>query len=239
MRKALAVSLVVALLPLAASAATISYSVDYVGSYDNDTNWTPIGDQSALLQGLNLAGYDNNWVHELQVKAAVSGLASDEDLHRMGLAIDLDKCTDTIGWFGSTAQYTYDPPGPPPPVTANIFSENADGGTSATDLKAIIASITANAAWQTQFGETGAELVGTVYVKWDNSAVSTVSADGDPPTGSSWVLWTANSTGGSTTIAPQATGTSTAGEFVFGVPEPATLALMAVGSVAALIRRRR
>ena len=102
MKNLLVASLVVALLPLAASAAMVTYTVEYAGSYDNDTDWNPIGDKSALFE-IGAIGYDANWVHELQIKAAVSGLTAEEDLHRLGIAIDLDGTTVATfgGWAGS------------------------------------------------------------------------------------------------------------------------------------------
>ena len=240
MRKLL-VFLVVAALPLAASAATITYDLQYVTSYDSGFTSTATM-LVPVTGGLGPAsGYDSSYYHLFDVKVSISGLAAGEDLKQLGMNLNLAAATDSgFGWQANLSEtVTYDSNGPLPggSVTVPIFASNSDGGTSATDLKSILASINAGPANAAQFGESASGLVGSVYLNWDGSTVGSVAVEGAPPGGSTWVIWTGNSAGNSTTIQTMGVGTEV-GETINLLPEPATIGVLALGALG-LLRRRR
>lgn len=239
--KKLLVFLVVAALPLAASAATITYDLVY------NTSWDPTFSTSSTMLvpvtgGLGpAAGYDSTYLHQFDVEVSISGLATGEDLKQLGLGLTLTNVVDSgYGWIGNTSETVMvDPPGPVGPTATAVFATNADAGT-AGDLLGILAMSNAAPAAVAQTGESGStvsDLVGSVYVTWDSSAAGSVKVFGDPPGGSTWVIWTGNDTGTSTTIQTMASGTEV-GDTVNLLPEPATMGLLALGALG-LLRRRR
>lgn len=268
MKRTLVALLVLGIAPLIATAQQATYSVAYETSYVGDagvplaaqkvTTIFPALSQAELTNmlfnsGLNPTAVDGvafnpNWVHKMNVYVSVSGLAAGEDLHQIGFAVTpgagLTLTTKYASpWRPVTATFTGTDPETGDPLTAPIFLENSDAGPSGTDLAGIVAKFGAPAAWNLQPGEAAPILVGSIYVKWNGTVLSTVGANGDPAAGTNWVKWTNNADGLATgadvrngPVGAAVAGVS--GTFGAGVPEPVTMALLAVGGIGMLLRRR-
>lgn len=250
MKRALLIALLLGLAPLVASAATLTYSFQYITTYSvSGTVYTNIGNKSAQLS--SGIGYDPTWVNRFSVMISVSGLQPGEDLNLVGLGISNTAGATVVTRPGLTAPwvpnnpagYSYWDPaanqGDGGTVTPTVFTENTDAGPSSTDLRGIVVIASAKEAMLNQLGEAAPYMVGTVYVTWTGTGPSTLTVFADP-SASPWNIWRNNTTGTGTTYAEPAAGISTvSGTYSFGVPEPGTMALLAMGGIGMLLRRRR
>jgi len=284
MKRALLIALVLAVAPLMAQAATLTYKIDYQDTRAwTGTSFATQGNHLAdLTSGLNPGGYNANWYNLFKISVQVTGLAAGEDLGLItsglaaidstgaksnanyGLSIGRPKSGQSAGTIGQTGWVINNPTvswttwdwddNIGDYVTnnhsANWFNggDSGDGGAviysgvlSTVDARNIVNKANVDAANQNQLGENGTwAFIGTIYVQWNGSQVSTLKVFADPDPGASWntLINNQNGTGTARQPALQASDTVPA-PFVFGVPEPATMALLAIGGVGALLRRRR
>lgn len=244
MKRLLVATLVLALVPVLASAASVTYTLNYATSTDSTftsfADMSSAWDASAGPKGLANPVFNPAYYHILNVSASVTGLAAGEDVNQLGLGFNLGAglTASSIGWSGSDEMVGV------PKQTGGTQQvpvlSSSDAGPSATDLLGIVAEITQKPAWKSQFGEAGSAYnwVGSIYVLWDGLTTTTATVFGDPPTGSTWVTWAGNATGTSTVAVDMPIGTSSGGAYAFTIPEPATMGLLAIGAIG-LIRRRR
>jgi hypothetical protein len=294
MKRTLVALLVLGLAPLVASAATITWSLQYMSTYTVAGSgatavYTDVGSKFALAGNTLTAatGFDTtNYVNRFKVMLRVSGV-SDTDVLTLacgdlkigqtgtnpvvwshltpqtGFPVNLAVAgyPNVTGWTEKPAYWNNDPTNPKPVYTrlSSFFAyTNAKGPDGATSLisndaanglpgdlgdpndliglRANVPSVdTDGAAWATGVrpGVDNNLTWGYVYLKWDGSAAS-LSIQGGPLTGVSWGtaelgnnLGAANSTMTGSTLN------------IAALPEPATMALLVLGGLSMLARRRR
>lgn len=242
--------------PLLASAASIEWTVVYDTTYSgtsfDDPNLVCEGNKSAAFTGA--IANNPNWVHQFDVYFQVHGLASGDDVK--AAACDLiigggltplhyDPYQSTFFSFNNYEQASWQvwrtvpPPAHWLTVTRQMFGDYGDAGTP-DDLLGLMCSIGADVAMHAQPAENAPQFFGSFYATWDGTPTTLTVK---PSEGSSWVTFTGNAAGTSTSIdaiAPSVSDVSTTLDFVpADLPEPATMALLAVGGLAILKRRRR
>lgn len=246
-KRILAAVLVLALVPIVASAATLTYTFTYVTTYSvSGTVYTNIGNKSAQLAGA--AGYDPTWVNRFAVNVSVAGMNAGENVGQLGVGVTnttgsgvILRPGQTFEWVANNPSYSYWDPtlngGDGGTTTAAVFKANQDAGTSSHDLRAVDVEVSSGSAAFNQVGQAGAYQLGTVYVTWNGTQNSTMSAFGDPAA-SPWAIWTNNTTGTGSAASPAVTVNTGTFSFVTA-PEPATMALLAIGGASLLLKRRR
>jgi hypothetical protein len=245
-----------------ASAATISNQLVYVQS------WTPnatngIGPGAVALGQLDLTNPTSsgtNKIHEFKVVISLGGLAADQDFwlttFNVNLSAGLEKRNLTNGtiakyWKGVSGSFSSDIFG----GTLNYYANgNADIGSNTNDLLNIAVEAQGPDALSRQYGESSRPYpdetfidslgypteVGRVYVKWLSGAVETISLTaGAGATGDPWGIITGNSEGAGANQGQPIANWNGGAPIQFGlVPEPATLGLLAIGSLLMISRRR-
>jgi hypothetical protein len=249
MKRVLLALLVLGIAPLFASAATITWTLEYVSSTDSSLN--PIADQSSKLfgAGLHPEGYDPTTVNLFNVYFQASGLATDQDIAKVSADITLGAgltAADRGGTFTFNTAETCgtlvrgkNPPYPWIHKTVPVFSSTGDAGI-ANDLLGLQGAIDADVQIDNHLGELNRQLLGKVYLTWNASHVADLQITGSVQGGAAWAVWTGNNirTPLTTTTLDMGADSVVGQTMTFGLPEPMTMALLTLGGLAMLRRRR-
>jgi hypothetical protein len=217
--------------------------------YTNNTDTTPVSlTPGQLANAASLpAGYD----YDLQLSMSVTGLAAGEnfgnalinfagmaDAGQSSGALASDLAGTHIDWSGNSSisplmigktSYPY-------------FKNNEVDGTYPGAQSVFVAFVApvANAA---NPGATSSVLLGDLWVNWNGTTPTLLSPTGVKVTGTNDLsTWENNSTGAGTQL-PWVDGTytivSNGVQFGAAIPEPATMSLLVLGGIGALLRRRK
>ena len=260
--------LVLGLAPVVASAGMITYSIQYETTFTNDASastsdtgfnaWTQPSYNTHWVHRLAFYYTATGWNADQDVQQVGFGIAGGTDgrVGQTGFTDGLSLSTKyaTAQWRPSNPSIKIPDPGDPAnSATATVlYGTNHDYGT-ANDLRGILAIMDNAVAWGEQhladyndpntgnpYGtnmgpEIAPQKLGWIFIRWDGSAQNAgVSVFGDPTIGASYTVYDGNEGGLSNHVT--AYGSTTTG--YWSIPEPVTLSLLAIGSLA-LIRRRR
>jgi hypothetical protein len=244
--KALISSLVLVTAVATASAQSINLSVDYTGSYNLSGDSLGMLDLTQNQPAPTMSQFD--------IFLSVTGLTTGQDLVSLQVSMNRPAGVSYDSVFG-TDGFTLNNPIIDPPNyglgsnagAANVFSTLSSGLNAATDT--LVWDMTRGsttgtygdyAAFQ-QLGETQPFLVGTLTLEWDGVTTGVLSWR-NPGT---WNLVINNNTNGAATsvgaesFASGATLTAESIQFGGVIPEPASLALLAIGGLFVGVGRRR
>jgi len=220
-KKLLVTGLALVLMAGFAQAATLNVQANVTAAYDSLWNVVTLPDINTNV-GTPL-------IYQVDYSFTIADLiAGQQGFGNMAMNLSLNGVADQLGWSGDSSTFKVGPTNTP------IWSDNGDYGVVG-DLQGVVVGIsgfnTANAVDpRPTLGQDGdVRYVGSVYVLWDGVTPASVDAT---VTGFSTI-----STAGQ--LASDA-GTAFATSVTFGaIPEPATMSLLALGGLAALIRRRK
>jgi hypothetical protein len=229
----LALAALLGMSPLAANAASIALSLQYVGSTKADYT-TPAG--YSLANPITPGQVLPSDVHQFAIYFKVNGLTGTQALQYLAVDVNLGAglTPETGGGaypaYGGNLLDIIDPPGPPP--AAPLFQFNAETG-NPFDLKEITGITNQAQAVAAKPGDAAPYKLGDFYVNYTGNATTTINLVKRP--GDTWFYYPAT-TGAAIDAGSDITGASFT---ITAVPEPSTLALAAAGLSLGLVGLRR
>lgn len=217
---------------VAAEAATIHVTPKVTGVFNAD--FTPV-DQSLIVANDGTHVLLNPSPAKLILQVDVSMTIQGGTFGNAAFNINLDNLRQSVdlpGWVSDVA--TFDINGPLPGGIVPKWADNGDFGPSGSDLQSIIVGLAPKdfgtaADPRPHLGQNGPEFMGSVYLEWD-SPPGTVGRLEVVVVGASQVI------DGNLTVE----GVESVGGSIFvNTPEPSSLALLCLGTMAmAAIRQR-
>lgn len=239
--KKMLVFLMIAALPLAASAATLTYDLRYEATYSGTTN---IGDKSATFNGG--VGYDPNWSNRFGLYLKIDGLAAGEDLNQFtfgftfnGGVTNYNTSVSSVNTDMVNVQVGTNEDGDPTYAMRSILANGLQDSGNVGDNRGWMGTINAGPAAVAQTGENSVWFkLCTVRCKWNGTANGSFDVFGDPPDGSTYTTWVNNTAYPYSTTIDSSVRSFVGDSQLFTVPEPATMGLLALGALGMLRRRR-
>lgn len=220
-------------LSVSASAATFDLQAAITGAFDQAFNPVPIPDMNQPQPGPVIL--------QIDVTFEISNFAPGER-NWANVLFDVDLfpgLTDNFGWAPNTETVDLGPIGPIGDQPK--YADNRDAGPSSVDLQAIIVSIAGGldeSDPRSMLGESGPELLGSLFLEWDGVSPGTLDFTG--PFGDQVEFSVVNDDGLFDTQSDLADGPSIAFSLpVPVVPEPVSLGMLAIGGLGLLGRRVR
>jgi hypothetical protein len=246
-------AVVVALVAGAAFATpTVTYNLSLNAVYTNDSITTPVALSQSQLANAAVGSLPVGYDYDLQVTATVTGMDAGANVdnflaqpfatNSLTLAPSTSVACDVAG-----TSIDYSPYSGYPNVTVGktsyaYFYQNAPTG---TPVKYAFAAFLAPVAQKADPADGTPIILGDIWVNWDGTA-PVLETIGGAAGFNNFSTWEANTTGAGTALAygisssPGGIETIISNGVQFGaVPEPATMSLLVLGGIGALLRRRK
>ena len=208
-----------------AQATTLSLSYEYTGAYSADGMWTSKG----MVDYGQLQPETYWYVFDLYFQ--ISDLEANElGFGNMELDVDMTNVSIAANYVRDSSKWQ--PPGPPGTPEEFVLPDNGDFGTVG-DYKNIVSGINSgltNTSWEpVTVGQGSPYKSGIIYLEWAGNVVGEAVINGK--------AFSINDVNGK--LQEKTTGGVINDATIDFVPEPTTLALLGIGGLVALRRRRR
>jgi len=231
----------------------IDVTPQYITSYT--AGFDPLG-----MLNFETQLFDPTDIHQINFSMKVSGLDANQDFSSVAFDVVLGAGLIALDFgtgFWNPSTGLFDANGPAPGGVTSHWFINEDGGTNKNDLILIVVSATKPEANNRQYGEEGrpssdalvdafgiaetdsrSTLLGSIFVQWNPSEAAVTTVVTNPVTqGPEWLTY-ANNNSGLGTSENQQEGFM-GGEVEFAIPEPGSVVMLALGSLALLNRRQQ